>query len=97
VSPADQIQFVLLQKSTDDFLPKDETHASLGFSPHLDAAFRVSPQQVAEQPSVRYIGGSHDAVNLVNGRQIWGKSSVHTEDAVFNDAGHGHAVKAVNK
>ena len=67
VSPADQIQFVLSQESADDLLPEHETDSSFGLAPHLHRGLGVGPQQVAEQSSVWDVGGTDDAVDLIDG------------------------------
>ena len=97
VSPADQIQLVLLQEGTHDLLPEDVAHPPLGLAPHLHAPLRVSPEQVAEQPGVGDVGGPHDGVDLLDGGEFGRESAVHAENAVLDEGGDGHAVEAVDE
>jgi len=44
-----------------------------------------------------YVGGAHDAADLLHGVQIWAETSVHCEDLLVNDGCDGQAVEAVSK
>ena len=97
MSPADQIQLVLLEEGTHDLLPEHIADSSLRLPPHLDAALRVSPQQVAEQASVRDVGGSDYGVDLLDSSEFWRESPVHTEYPIFYKCGDRHAVEAIHE
>ena len=95
MSPAHQIQLILLQKSAHDLLSEYIADSSLRFSPHFYTPLRIGPKQVAEQSSIGDISWPYDRVDLFDCSEFWRESAVHAENAVFNEGGDGHAVEAI--
>jgi len=73
VSAANQINVILLVEVLHDNFAERVTHTSVVFAP-VDDVFlgvsRITPQEVAEQTTVRYVGGSEDLVNLLQVVQL---------------------------
>lgn len=63
-------------------------------------SFLRTPQHGTESRKGKcrtYIGGSHDAANLLHRVQIWAQSSMHREDLLVNDGRNRQAVEAVGE
>jgi len=72
-------------------------HAAVILSPSSHILVRVRPQQVAEQPSVGYVGGAHDAADLLHVLKVRGEASVAAKYFFIDDGGDGKAIEAVGE
>jgi hypothetical protein len=97
MSSADQINIVLFSEPLHNLLSKGERHTSVVFSPTLHVLVRVTPEEVAEESGVWNVGGPHDALDLFEGVEFRGKSSMHAENLFVNKGGNGQAVETVGE
>lgn len=74
---ANEVEFVLFEEDLHDFLTEHVGDPSFVVRPPLHVLVGVRPEQVAEETSVRDVGGAHDASNLLEVAQFWGEASVH--------------------
>lgn len=58
---------------------------------------RVGPEEVAQEASVRNIGGAGEAADLIKGGEVGGEAAVHAEDLVVDEGGNREAVEAVRE
>lgn len=93
--PANQIQIMLLEKATNNFMAEDKAHTSFGLAPALDVFVGVGPEQVAEQAGVGHVGRPHDFVDLVEVGELRGETAVHAQDLLVDQGGDRQAVEAV--
>lgn len=77
MSSTDEVQLVFFQEVCDDVSPKNVTDSSFGFTPTFHAGIRISPKEIAEQPSIGYISGPNDAIDLLGWEKIGGQTSMH--------------------
>ena len=94
---ADEVEFMFFQKNGDNLRTKNIRDSSLVFSPALHVFIRVTPKQIAQEPSVGHISGSHDFLDLVQVGELWGKAAVHAQNLVIDDCSHWEAIKAISK
>lgn len=57
----------------------------------------VGPEEVAQEASVRNIGGPGEAADLIEGGEVGGEAAVHAEDLVVDEGGNGEGVEAVGE
>lgn len=64
---------------------------------HLHILIRITPQQVAQQPRIRYVRWPHNAPDLLHSLQIGAKTAVTAEYFLVDDGGDGQTVEAVGE
>ena len=97
MSTADEVQIMLVQKLGDNILPERERYAPIIFAPTVDFLVGVGPKEIAQESGIRHIGGSHNALDLIQAGKLGAESSVHAKDFLVNDCRGGEAVEAVGK
>ncbi len=80
VRPADEVQVLPGEKLRHAVGPKGVADAPVVLAPALDVLVRVSPQQVAQQAAVGHVRGPRDALDLLQGLELWGQAAVHAQD-----------------
>lgn len=94
---ANQINVMFLIKLAYDIFAKGEGDAAIIVSVGLDAALRVRPEQVAQEPRVGNVGGPHDVFDLVEVFQLGAEASMHAENLLVNKSGHRKAIEDVTE
>jgi len=61
---------VLLKELGDDLRSECEGHSAVVFSPTNHVFVRIRPEQVAQQPLIRYVSRTHDPADLFHRLQI---------------------------
>ena len=111
VPAADEVEVVLLEELLKDAPSKSIRNATRIVSPSGDGRIGIRPENVADQPVLRHLGGSFDVGNLCQVIEIRREAAVparqsligvdtvhlHAEDFLGDDRGDGHAVEAVSK
>lgn len=97
VRSAYQVKVVFMEELGDHLCPECETHAPVILAPAHGVLVGVWPQEVAEEPLVRDIGGSHDPPDLLHALQVGTEPPVATEDLLVNDSSNWEAVEAVRE
>jgi hypothetical protein len=69
VGSTNQVEVVSLEKRPDNVFSKSEGDAPLVLPPPVNLLVGVGPEQVAEQPGVRHVGGAGKAPDLRGGRE----------------------------
>lgn len=92
VSPANEVEVVLLQERDDDVRPEREADTAIILAPAAAVLVGVCPEQVAEKPSVWNIGRPRDPLDLLHRLQVRAQSSVHAEDFLVNNGSDRQAV-----
>lgn len=90
-----QVQLVSIQELGDDINAKSEANATIVFAPALYILVGITPQQVAEQPGVGHICGTHQATDLLHALQIGTEATMATEDLLINNRGHRQTVETI--
>ena len=97
VGAADKVQVVLVQKLSDDVLPKGERDAPVVFAPSVDLLVGVGPEEIAEKTGVRDIRRPDDALDLVEAGELRAETAVHAQDLFIDDRRRREAVEAVRE
>jgi hypothetical protein len=92
-----EIEVVLMQKLGDYVLPERERDTPVIFAPSVDLFIRVGPEKVAEKSGVWNICGPHNTLDLVQARQLWAETAMHTKDLFINDSSARKAVETVSE
>lgn len=91
----DQVQLVSIQEFRDHINAEGEANATIVFAPALDILVGIAPEQVAEQPSIGHICGSHQATNLLHALQIGTEAAVAAKDLLVYDRSHRQTIETV--
>ena len=92
---ADEVQVVFGVELPDDILSEGEADTSVVVAVLLDATLWVGPQQVAEEPGVGHVGGSHDILDLLEVSQLGREAAVHAENFLVDEGSYWQAVEDV--
>ena len=74
---------------------ESETNASVVLTPSVYFPFRIRPQQVAQNSSVRDIGRTTESTNLLKTLHIGTQASMSAEYLLINDSSDGEAVETI--
>mmetsp|Transcript_5816 Transcript_5816/g.12256 ORF Transcript_5816/g.12256 Transcript_5816/m.12256 type:complete len:204 (+) Transcript_5816:632-1243(+) len=94
---ANEIQIVLVKELCHDIFSKGEGDTSIVFTPSINFLVWIGPEQIAQQSSIRHIGGTDNALDLIQTGQFWTETSVHAKNLFVNDGGAGKAVEAIGE
>lgn len=97
MGPADKVEVLLCKELRDLVRAESVGNSPVVHAPAVDITARVRPEEVAEQASVRDVGGSGEATDLVKGGKVGREAAVHAEDLIVNEGGNGEAVEAVGE
>lgn len=97
VSAADKVDIMLLVEGGDDLLTEGERDTSVVLSPALNVLVGVRPQKVTEEAGVGDVGGSHNALDLLERAELRAQTSVHAQDLLIDDGSDGQAIEAVGE
>ncbi len=86
-----------LQKVRNHIRSESKRYTPVALRPSNNIFVRIRPHEVAEKPSVGNVGGSRDAFDIVEVRQVWGQTSVHADDLFVDNGTHRKTVKGVRK
>lgn len=95
--PADQVQVVFLEEHLHDILAEGLTDAAVGVHPAVGDLVGVTPEQVADEPGVRDVGGPHDVAHLFEVVQLRREAAVHAEDLFVDERRDGQVVEQVRE
>ena len=94
---ADQVELMSSVELFDDVLAKYVTYSSIVVCPTLDVNLGVGPKQITHEALIWDVLGSILFVDHLKISQIWGESTMHTEDSIVNDSGYWENVEDCSK
>jgi len=94
---ANQVKIVLVQELSHNVLPKREGHAAVILSPPVDILIRIGPEKVAQKSGIGHVSRTHNALDLIETRELRAEAAVHAENLLVDHGGTGQAVEAVRK
>ena len=97
VGTADEVEVVLVQELGDDVLSEGEGDAAVVLAPAVNVLVGVGPEQIAKKAGVGNVGGSDDALDLIEAGQLGRQTAVGAEDLLVDDGRTGEAVEAVGE
>lgn len=95
MSASDQFDVVDVTELAGDLRSEEPSRASWRESPSLDV-LRVRPEKIAERSLVRKLQSSFEKADLVEGLDVWRKTSVNAEDLSFNDSRNSEVIEDLN-
>ena len=97
VGTANEIEVVLVQELSHNVFAKGERDTPVVLAPSVNFLVGVRPEKIAQEARVGDIGGSDNALHLVEAGELGAETSVHAENLFVNDSGAGKAVEAIRK
>mmetsp|Transcript_15428 Transcript_15428/g.48182 ORF Transcript_15428/g.48182 Transcript_15428/m.48182 type:complete len:233 (+) Transcript_15428:607-1305(+) len=97
MSSTDEVKVVFLEELGDDIVAKGKGDAARTLVPPNHFLFRVTPQQVTQQPLFRHIGGARNGGNLIEVLQVGRQATVHAQNLLVDPGSDGKAVEQIGK
>ena len=97
VGAADEVQVVLMQKLSDNVLPKGERDTPIVFAPSVNLLVGIGPKEITEKTGIRDIRWPDDALHLIEAGEFRAETAVHAEDLFVDDRSRREAVEAVRE
>lgn len=66
-----------------------------GLSSYLNVLIRIAPEQIAQQSSVRHVGGTRDPADLFHVLQIGTQAAMTTENLLVNNGRYGQTIETI--
>jgi len=97
VSPANQIEVLLLQEAGHDVWAEDEGDATVVLCPASDVLVRISPKKITNHAGVGHVGWAHQAPHLIKAGDLRRQTTVHAHDLLIDKSADRHAVEDVTE
>jgi len=97
VRPTDEIQIVPVEELRHNVLPKRERDSTIILPPSVNILVGITPQQIAEKSRVGHVGGSDDALDLIQTRKLRTQPPVGAEYFLIDDRRAREAIEAIRK
>jgi len=97
VSPANQIEVLLLQEAGNDVRAEDEGDATVVLCPASNVFVRISPEKITDHAIIGYVRRPHQASHLIKAGDLRRQATVHTHDLVIDETADRHAVEDVTE
>lgn len=93
----DEVKVMTIEKFRYNIGPEGKRYAAIILAPSLHVLVGIWPQQVAQEPGVWDISGSHDSSDLFHGLEIRAQASMATKDFLVHNGRDRKTIEAVGE
>lgn len=97
MTPANEVQFIFLQKLGNCISPESTRNTPITIGPALYSRIRIRPKQITEETIIWNLRGSFDLLNLIQLFQFWRESSMHANYLFVYECSNRQTIKAVSE